>query len=75
MRPSAPTKRSGGASGMLGMARLIGQTVGTSLVAFMFNLLPTGKKSAACILLAMLFALIAAVISGMRVTQKSPMKK
>lgn len=72
---SAPTRRSGGASGMMGMARLIGQTLGTSLVAFMFNLLPTGKKSAACILLAMFFAIAAGIISVVRVTQQSPLKK
>lgn len=34
---SAPTKRSGGASGMLGMARLLGQTFGTTLVALLFS--------------------------------------
>ena len=33
---SAPQNRSGGASGMLGMARLTGQTTGASLVALMF---------------------------------------
>ena len=72
---STPPSRSGGASGMLGVARLIGQTLGTSLVAFIFSLLPLGKKSAACILLAMTFALVAAVISVVRVTQKSPVKR
>jgi MFS transporter, DHA2 family, multidrug resistance protein len=35
---SAPTHRSGGASGMLGTARLLGQTTGAALVALMFGL-------------------------------------
>lgn len=37
---SAPQNRSGGASGMLGMARLTGQTTGASLVALMFVVFP-----------------------------------
>ena len=41
---SAPTKRSGGASGMLGMARLLGQTSGTTLVALLFSFVIPGKK-------------------------------
>ncbi|MCW3481480.1 MFS transporter [Neisseriaceae bacterium JH1-16] len=40
MLSSAPPHRSGGASGMLGTARLLGQTTGASLVALMFNLSP-----------------------------------
>ena len=35
---SAPRERSGGASGMLGTARLLGQTMGAALVALMFSL-------------------------------------
>ena len=35
---SAPSDRSGGASGMLGTARLLGQTTGAALVALMFGL-------------------------------------
>ncbi len=34
---SAPRHRSGGASGMLGTARLLGQSTGAALVALMFN--------------------------------------
>jgi DHA2 family multidrug resistance protein-like MFS transporter len=36
---SAPTERSGGASGVIAMARLIGQTLGAALVALCFGLL------------------------------------
>ena len=38
MITSAPPERSGGASGMLGTARLLGQTTGAALVALMFGL-------------------------------------
>ncbi len=34
---SAPRERSGGASGMLGTARLLGQSTGAALVALMLN--------------------------------------
>ncbi len=34
---AAPRARSGGASGMLGTARLLGQTIGAALVALMFS--------------------------------------
>jgi DHA2 family multidrug resistance protein-like MFS transporter len=37
---SAPTRRSGGASGMQASARLVGQTIGASLVALVFGLFP-----------------------------------
>lgn len=37
---SAPPGRSGGASGMLGMARLLGQTVGAAFAALLFAFLP-----------------------------------
>jgi DHA2 family multidrug resistance protein-like MFS transporter len=35
---SAPTRRAGGASGVITIARLFGQTVGAALVAFCFFL-------------------------------------
>ena len=38
---STPPERSGGASGMLGTARLLGQTTGAALVAFAFTVSPT----------------------------------
>lgn len=37
---SAPPTRGGGASGMLGTNRLLGQTTGAALVALLFNLFP-----------------------------------
>lgn len=65
---AAPRQRSGGASGMLGTARLLGQSSGAALVALMFNLFDTTGTHVS-LLLAGLLALLAAVISGLRVTQ------
>ena len=67
---SAPRERSGGASGMLGTARLLGQTTGAALVALMFSLIGRGATVwslglAACI------ALLAAMVSYSRLVQAS----
>ncbi len=66
---SAPTERSGGASGMLGTARLLGQTLGTTLVALLFGLVSHDNSTMVCLFLGGGFALAAAVISGLRVSQ------
>jgi DHA2 family multidrug resistance protein-like MFS transporter len=65
---SAPRNRSGGASGMLGTARLLGQSTGAALVALLFNLFGTHGTHTS-LLLAGTLAVIAAIISGLRVTQ------
>lgn len=65
---SAPRNRSGGASGMLGTARLLGQTSGAALVALMFNLFGNHGTHAALIL-AGCFSSVAAIVSAMRMTQ------
>ena len=62
---SAPRERSGGAGGMLGTARLLGQTVGAAMVALIFGLMGqagnvTALSIAACI------ALVAAAVSCTR---------
>ncbi|WP_058912901.1 MFS transporter [Entomohabitans teleogrylli] len=67
---SAPRERSGGASGMLGTARLTGQSCGAALVALMFNLFPDAGTHAS-LLLAGSFATLAAVVSSLRMTQKT----
>ncbi|AJI81244.1 putative transport protein [Yersinia enterocolitica] len=67
---AAPQQRSGGASGMLGTARLLGQTSGAALVALMFNLFATNGTHASLIL-AGCFASFAALVSLLRVSQKS----
>lgn len=71
MISSAPRHRSGGASGMLGTARLLGQTSGAALVALMFNLFGNhGTHSS--LLLGALFALCAAIVSSLRIRQPKP---
>lgn len=65
---SAPRHRSGGASGMLGTARLLGQTTGAALVALMFNLFGDHGTHAS-LLLAGGFATVAALVSASRMTQ------
>ncbi|SNY73824.1 MFS transporter [Enterobacter sp. CC120223-11] len=65
---SAPRHRSGGASGMLGTARLLGQSTGAALVALMFNLFGT-QGTHTSLLLAGSLAVVAAIVSGLRVTQ------
>jgi DHA2 family multidrug resistance protein-like MFS transporter len=42
MMAAAPANRSGGASGMQATSRLLGQTLGTALVALLFGMLSTG---------------------------------
>ena len=69
---SAPTHRSGGASGMLGTARLLGQTLGTTLVALLFRMFSHDKSAQACLLVALAFAILAGVVSCLRLTQASP---
>jgi MFS transporter, DHA2 family, multidrug resistance protein len=62
---SAPRERSGGASGMLGTARLMGQSVGAALVATMFGVFGT-QGTRAALLLATGFAVAAAGVSLLR---------
>lgn len=70
---SAPANRSGGASGMLGTARLVGQTTGATLVAMIFGLVKDNSTHT-CLLLAAGFAVAAGVISSLRLSKPSPMK-
>lgn len=62
---SAPRNRSGGASGMLGTARLIGQTSGAAIVALLFNTYSTNSTYLS-LATASILALLAAVTSGLR---------
>lgn len=63
---SAPKERSGGASGMLGMARLLGQTVGAAFVAVIFATFP-GHGMRYALIFAAIIAVVSAVISGLRI--------
>jgi DHA2 family multidrug resistance protein-like MFS transporter len=65
---SAPIARSGGASGIVATSRLMGQTLGASLVALCFHLsLSSGPQYA--LWLGCGFALVGAVASGLRLMQ------
>ncbi|WHP93040.1 MFS transporter [Edwardsiella anguillarum] len=66
MIASAPRQRSGGASGMLGTARLFGQTLGAALVALMFNWLGDDGGTHGALLLGAVCAALAAAVSMMR---------
>jgi DHA2 family multidrug resistance protein-like MFS transporter len=71
MIASAPRHRSGGASGMLGTARLLGQTMGAALVALLFGRI--GEHATVyALFIAAGFAISAAVVSSLRLFQKEP---
>ena len=61
---SAPLSRSGGASGMLGTARLLGQTIGATLVALIFGL--SGQTSVVALIAAAVFAGCGGIASLLR---------
>jgi DHA2 family multidrug resistance protein-like MFS transporter len=75
---SAPRDRTGAASGMLATARLLGQTLGSALVALVFGLTnATGsagvaRGAMAAVGLAAGFAAIGAVVSALRLRQVQP---
>ncbi|MBD1551980.1 MFS transporter [Pseudomonas typographi] len=64
---SAPTSRSGGASGVVAISRLVGQTLGASLVALCFHLSP-GAGPQVALWLGCAFALVGAIASGLRLS-------
>ncbi len=68
---SAPRHRSGGASGMLGTARLLGQTMGAALVALLFGRIGA-HATAYALYIATGFALAAAAVSSLRLLQNAP---
>ena len=73
---SAPIQRSGGASGMLGTARVLGQTLGTAIVAILFHYM--GKQNGGevvCLWTALGLALISGGLSCFRIKERSPIHK
>jgi MFS transporter, DHA2 family, multidrug resistance protein len=67
MIAAAPRERSGGASGMLGTARLLGQTTGAALVALFLARYPT-EGTRISLLAGVGFALLGAALSMMRLS-------
>lgn len=66
MISSAPPSRSGGASGMLGTTRLVGQTTGAALVALMFRVFPSDSMHVS-LYLGCGIAVVAAIVSMLRI--------
>lgn len=69
---SAPIERSGGAAGMLATGRLLGQTFGALLVAFMFRVFPNSHGAALPLGVACAFAVVASVVSTLRMSTPKP---
>ena len=69
---SAPLQRSGAASGMLGTARLTGQTMGAVMLAALFTIWPPqdGQGERTALLLAVGFAVLAGVSSTLRLRNR-----
>ena len=68
MIAAAPRERSGGASGMLGTARLLGQTTGAALVALLLARFPV-EGTQLSLLTGVGFALIGAALSMLRLSE------
>ncbi|MGH6827374.1 MAG: MFS transporter [Rhizomicrobium sp.] len=68
MIAAAPRERSGGASGMLGTARLLGQTTGAALVALLLARYPV-QGTRIALALGVGFALGGAVLSTLRLSE------
>jgi DHA2 family multidrug resistance protein-like MFS transporter len=71
---SPPPHRSGAASGMLGTARLTGQTLGAVLVALIFSVWhpQQGQGAQIALMLAAGFAVVAGVCSSLRLRAAAP---
>ena len=67
---SGPVHRSGGASGMLGTARLTGQTLGATMVALSFAVMP--GRIRVVMLVAATLAATGAIVSALRVRAARP---
>ena len=74
MISAAPRSRSGGANGMQGTARLLGQTLGTTFVALIFSVTSATDSMPVCMYVAIGFALVAAIVSCLRISQPVPMR-
>ncbi len=66
---SAPRARAGGASGMQATARLLGQTMGASVVALVFGLLPT-HGTLVVLMIATGVSVAAALVSFVRIIER-----
>ncbi len=72
---AAPRHRSGGANGMLGLARLSGQTLGATIAALVFKLYPHQGQMPVAIGVACGLAVIGMVLSFLRLRGVTPGKQ
>lgn len=66
---AAPKGREGGASGVVSLSRLSGQTLGATAVALVYRL-QTGHAAQICLIMAMAIAFVASMTSFCRIRQK-----
>jgi DHA2 family multidrug resistance protein-like MFS transporter len=71
MLAAAPRARSGAAGGMLAMARLLGMTVGATVVALVFHFVPVQAEQVS-LLVGTGFAVAAGVASALRLSRRAP---
>ncbi|MDE6296953.1 MAG: MFS transporter, partial [Muribaculaceae bacterium] len=67
---ATPLRRSGSAGGMQGTARLVGQTLGATIVTLVFAITSLEISISATLIVAMAFALIAGIFSFSRNSSK-----
>lgn len=70
MLGAAPRARSGAAGGMLATARLLGMTIGATIVAFVFHVAPEAAEPVSLTVAAVL-AVAAATLSGLRLSRRA----
>jgi DHA2 family multidrug resistance protein-like MFS transporter len=69
MIATAPRERSGGAAGMQGMARLLGQTFGAACVALLFGLFMLQTATLVALWVCVGFSLLGAAVSALRLRE------
>lgn len=60
---------------MIGTARLLGQTLGATLVALLFSFVIPQKGTTVCLWVGAAFALTAAIVSCLRLSQQMPLRR
>ena len=70
MLAAAPRTRSGAAGGMLAIARLLGMTLGATVVALVFHVAPD-RAEPVSLMIATAFAIAAGIISVLRLSRRA----
>ena len=72
MLAAAPRARSGAAGGMLATARLLGMTLGATVVALVFQVVPERAEHGRASLIGTVFAIAAGTTSVLRLSRRTP---